>query len=85
MEGANVKRRTEILVLAIAFASYVLLGLPSGLVLYWFVNNLLGIAQQVVINRQIEAESPAEEAAGGAKKGKRKGKGDKAATRSQSK
>ncbi len=65
--------------------TFIFLGLPSGLVLYWFVNNLLGIAQQVVINRQIEAESPAEEAAGGAKKGKRKGKGDKAATRSQSK
>jgi len=28
---------------------------PSGLVLYWFVNNLLSIAQQWVITRRIEA------------------------------
>ena len=32
------------------------LGFPSGLVLYWFVNNLLSIAQQYVITRKIEAE-----------------------------
>ena len=28
---------------------------PAGLVLYWFVNNLLSIAQQWVITRRIEA------------------------------
>jgi YidC/Oxa1 family membrane protein insertase len=28
---------------------------PSGLVLYWLVNNLLGIGQQFLINRQAEA------------------------------
>jgi len=28
---------------------------PAGLVLYWFVNNLLSIAQQWMINRRIEA------------------------------
>jgi YidC/Oxa1 family membrane protein insertase len=28
---------------------------PSGLVLYWVVNNLLSIAQQWVITRRIEA------------------------------
>ena len=27
-------------------------GFPSGLVLYWFVSNLLGMAQQLLINRQ---------------------------------
>ena len=32
------------------------LGFPSGLVLYWFVNNLLSIAQQYVITKKIEAE-----------------------------
>jgi YidC/Oxa1 family membrane protein insertase len=26
-------------------------GFPSGLVLYWFVSNLLGIAQQLWVNR----------------------------------
>jgi membrane protein insertase Oxa1/YidC/SpoIIIJ len=31
------------------------LHLPSGLVLYWFVNNILGIVQQVLINRQARA------------------------------
>ncbi|SFL93532.1 membrane protein insertase YidC [Marinobacter zhejiangensis] len=30
---------------------------PSGLVLYWLVNNILSIAQQWYITRQIEAES----------------------------
>jgi len=29
------------------------LNLPSGLVLYWFVNNLLGIGQQWLVNRHI--------------------------------
>lgn len=29
---------------------------PAGLVLYWFVNNLLSIAQQYVITRQIERQ-----------------------------
>ena len=24
---------------------------PAGLVLYWFVSNLLGIAQQLIVNR----------------------------------
>ena len=28
---------------------------PSGLVLYWFVNNLLSITQQYVITKRIEA------------------------------
>jgi YidC/Oxa1 family membrane protein insertase len=32
---------------------------PSGLVLYWIVNNVLTIAQQWYINRQIEAETAA--------------------------
>jgi len=28
---------------------------PSGLVLYWFVSNLLAIAQQLIINRRLNA------------------------------
>lgn len=32
---------------------------PSGLVLYWVVNNLLGIAQQWYITRRVEAEDAA--------------------------
>ncbi|HHH13265.1 MAG TPA: membrane protein insertase YidC, partial [Thiolapillus brandeum] len=30
---------------------------PSGLVLYWTVNNILSIAQQWVITRRIEAQA----------------------------
>jgi YidC/Oxa1 family membrane protein insertase len=32
---------------------------PAGLVLYWFVNNLLSIAQQYMITRQIEKQMAA--------------------------
>jgi len=31
--------------------------LPSGLVLYWLVNNVLGIGQQYLINLQVTRES----------------------------
>jgi YidC/Oxa1 family membrane protein insertase len=31
---------------------------PSGLVLYWFVSNLLGIGQQLFVNRGL-AKAPA--------------------------
>jgi YidC/Oxa1 family membrane protein insertase len=33
--------------------SVMFLFFPAGLVLYWFVNNLLAIAQQWMINRQL--------------------------------
>jgi YidC/Oxa1 family membrane protein insertase len=32
---------------------------PSGLVLYWFVNNLFSIAQQFLVNRNYEAQKVA--------------------------
>jgi YidC/Oxa1 family membrane protein insertase len=35
--------------------TWIFLSFPSGLVLYWLVNNLLGIAQQYLINRQAAA------------------------------
>ena len=35
------------------------LWLPSGLVLYWLVNNVLGIGQQWLINRQAAAQAAA--------------------------
>jgi YidC/Oxa1 family membrane protein insertase len=38
--------------------------LPSGLVLYWLVNNILGIAQQYLINRQVSREDSAKAPAG---------------------
>jgi len=36
--------------------TYIFLKFPSGLVLYWLVNNLLGIGQQYLINRQAASE-----------------------------
>lgn len=39
------------------------LNLPSGLVLYWFINNLLGIGQQWLVNRHlVRAERAAQKA-----------------------
>ena len=36
---------------------------PAGLVLYWTVNNLFSMAQQYVINKKVEKEQAAKEAA----------------------
>ncbi len=36
--------------------TFMFLNFPSGLVLYWFVNNVLSISQQWVITRRIEAQ-----------------------------
>ena len=35
--------------------TFMFLNFASGLVLYWFVNNLLSILQQYLINRQVKA------------------------------
>jgi len=37
---------------------------PSGLVLYWFVNNLFSIAQQFIVNKQFEAIKKAKQSGG---------------------
>ena len=34
-------------------------GFPTGLVIYWLVNNILSIGQQILYNRQIEAAKAA--------------------------
>ena len=39
------------------------INLPSGLVLYWLVNNLLGILQQYLVNKEADARKGAEAAA----------------------
>lgn len=36
--------------------TFFMLNMPSGLVLYWLVNNLLAIGQQYLVNRQVQAE-----------------------------
>ncbi|HET8945456.1 MAG TPA: YidC/Oxa1 family membrane protein insertase, partial [Candidatus Polarisedimenticolia bacterium] len=33
--------------------------MPSGLVLYWLVNNLLGIVQQYLVNKEADAQARA--------------------------
>ena len=35
---------------------------PSGLVLYWFINNLFSIAQQFVVNQQFKNMQDAQKA-----------------------
>ncbi|MFQ5766673.1 MAG: membrane protein insertase YidC [Acidobacteriota bacterium] len=50
--------------------TFMFLNLPSGLVLYWLVNNLLGIVQQYMINRRYELQKrvvPARRAVAGRK------------------
>jgi YidC/Oxa1 family membrane protein insertase len=55
--------------------TFILAWAPSGLVLYWFSNNLVSMGQQMMTNRylrtQDEKAAEADKAAG---KGKKKGK-----------
>jgi YidC/Oxa1 family membrane protein insertase len=39
--------------------TYLFVNFPSGLVLYWLVNNLLGIAQQYLVNKEAERTAKA--------------------------
>jgi YidC/Oxa1 family membrane protein insertase len=52
------------------FFTVMFLYVPSGLVLYWLVNNLLGIGQQLYVNRSMDRQLKAEKAA---KKAAKKG------------
>ena len=52
---ADAQQRQMMSMMSIMFV-VLFYGFPSGLVLYWFVSNLLGIAQQLLVNR---APSPA--------------------------
>ena len=42
--------------------TFFFLTFPSGLVLYWFVNNLFSIAQQFIVNQQMANAKAAREA-----------------------
>lgn len=44
-------QRTIMMIMPLMF-TFMFIGFPSGLTLYWLVNNILTIAQQYVINRQ---------------------------------
>ena len=48
-------------VMPIAFTGMFLF-FPAGLVVYWFVSNVIGIAQQLVITKRIEAADAASRA-----------------------
>ena len=50
--GADPVQQRMMLMMPVIF-TVMFLNLPSGLVLYWFVNNLLGIAQQSLVNRHV--------------------------------
>jgi len=40
--------------------TFMMARMPSGLVIYWLVSNVIGLAQQYVINRNADAMAPAE-------------------------
>jgi YidC/Oxa1 family membrane protein insertase len=48
--GADAQQRQMMTMMSVAFI-FLFYQFPSGLVLYWFVSNLLGILQQVWVNR----------------------------------
>ena len=55
---------------------FILAWAPAGLVLYWFVNNLVSLGQQTVTNRKLSgSEQEAAATAGGKKKKKKKKEG----------
>ena len=49
-------RQAKISLLALIACSVLFVFFPSGLVLYWLVNNVLQIAQQWQVNRMLEKE-----------------------------
>ncbi len=53
------------------FMTFLFLGFPSGLVLYWLTNNVLTIAQQAIYQRVKKARAAGDGGGGGGKKGKR--------------
>ena len=52
------------------FFTILFLGFPSGLVLYWLTNNVLGIGQQYLYKRMREAKAEAAKGSGGGSQGK---------------
>ena len=51
--GGDPTQRKMMMVMPVVL-TYVFLSMPSGLVLYWLINNVLSIGQQVVTNRMAE-------------------------------
>ena len=62
LNGADPVQRRIFLALPIIF-TFLFLGMPSGLVIYWMVSNILTIGQQVITNRIIGSKAPVRAAA----------------------
>lgn len=78
MASVDPTQRRMFLFMPLIFTVF-FINLPSGLVLYWLVNNVLSIFQQIWINKQKDKDAPASAPAG--KKAKaEKGKAAKAIT-----
>jgi YidC/Oxa1 family membrane protein insertase len=56
MTSADQSQKGMMYILPI-FMTYLFMRFPAGLTLYWFMNNVLTIGQQMMINRSLEAES----------------------------
>jgi len=57
--NADPQQRQMMMLMSVMFI-FLFYQFPAGLVLYWFVSNLLGIGQQLLVNRQRDgAEAPA--------------------------
>ena len=54
---ADPSQQKMMMFMPLAF-SFIFLQLPSGLTLYYFVSNLLGIVQQVILNKEFQQVSP---------------------------
>ena len=51
--GIDPAQRRMMMMMPLVF-TFFFVNFPSGLVLYWLVNNILGIAQQYLVNQQVE-------------------------------
>jgi len=78
MASVDPTQRRMFLFMPLIFTVF-FINLPSGLVLYWLVNNVLSIFQQVWINKQKDKDAPAAAPAGKKEKAV-KGKAAKAIT-----
>lgn len=58
------QRKIIVWVMPIVFAALFFWSAPSGLVVYWMAGNIIGIVQQLVINRMLPPLPPAEAPAG---------------------
>ena len=67
--------QAKIMMLMPVMFMFILAWAPAGLVLYWFVNNLVSIGQQTATNRLVNDKEPAGGAKSGGKSKKNKKQG----------